>query len=192
MSSSELNLVNHFLIAMPNIDDPMFGGAVIYMCEHTERGALGLVINKPTEIDVATLFERINIKFSASLHSSPEANKQVMFGGPVHDDRGFVLHAPNGKYSSSINISQDIAFTTSRDVLEALAEGKGPERILVSIGYAGWSAGQLEQEMLNNGWLTVPADPAILFDLPIEHRHEAAIKLLGFDPMMLSGEVGHA
>ena len=115
-----------------------------------------------------------------------------MFGGPVHDDRGFVLHAPNGKYSSSINISQDIAFTTSRDVLEALAEGKGPERILVSIGYAGWSAGQLEQEMLNNGWLTVPADPAILFDLPIEHRHEAAIKLLGFDPMMLSGEVGHA
>lgn len=192
MPLPELNLVNHFLIAMPSIQDPMFGGAVIYMCEHNEHGALGIVINKPTDMNVETLFERINIAVDSSPENCPEIKKLVMFGGPVQEDRGFVLHVPMTNFSSTINISDQISFTTSRDVLEAVGQGRGPKRLLVSVGYAGWSAGQLENELLNNGWLTVQADPIILFDLPIEQRLAAAIKLLGFDPLMLSGQAGHA
>ena len=190
MHSSELNLVNHFLIAMPSMQDPMFSGTVVYICEHNERGALGVVINKPTDMNIETLFERINIDMGSDI--SPETKKLVMFGGPVQEDRGFVLHIPSGDYSSTIKISEHVSFTTSRDVLEAVAHGVGPKRLLLSVGYAGWSAGQLEHEIINNGWLTVPADPAILFELPIEQRLSAAIKLLGFDPLMLSGEAGHA
>ena len=115
-----------------------------------------------------------------------------MFGGPVQDDRGFVLHTPDAKFNSMLTISNDVAFTTSRDILEAIASGEGPEKMLVSIGYAGWSAGQLEQEISHNGWLTVSADPSIIFDLPISQRYTAAIKLLGFDPNKLTYEVGHA
>jgi putative transcriptional regulator len=188
----ELNLVNHFLIAMPSMRDPTFGGAVVYLCEHNERGALGVVINKPTEMNLETLFDRINLKLEIISADYPKTNKLVMFGGPVQDDRGFVLHAPAGNFSSTLKISDEIAFTTSRDVLEAVATGNGPERLLVSIGYAGWGAGQLEQEILHNGWLTVAADPAIMFDLPVERRFTAAINLLGIDPVMLTGEAGHA
>ena len=190
MPLSELNLANHFLIAMPSMQDPMFGGTVIYMCEHNDRGALGVVINKPTEMNIETLFDRINIDMGPEISS--ETKKLVMFGGPVQDDRGFVLHIPSGEYSSTIKISEHVSFTTSRDVLEEVAHGSGPKRLLVSVGYAGWGAGQLEDEIIKNGWLTVPADPAILFELPIEQRLSAAIKLLGFDPLMLSGEAGHA
>ena len=192
MSLPEFNLVNHFLIAMPSILDPLFGGAVIYMCEHNERGALGVVVNKPTDMNLETLFERIHIPVDNSPQSNSEIKKLVMFGGPVQEDRGFVLHVPSIDYSSTIHISDQICFTTSRDVLEAVGQGQGPERLLVSVGYAGWGAGQLEQEILDNGWLTVLADPAILFELPIEQRLAAAIKLLGFDPLMLSGQAGHA
>ena len=188
----ELNLVNHFLIAMPSMLDPMFGGSVIYLCEHNERGALGVVINKPTEMNLEALFDRINLKLDIVPADYPTTNKLVMCGGPVQDDRGFVLHAPAGNFSSTLKVCDDIAFTTSRDVLEAVASGNGPSRLLVSIGYAGWSAGQLEQEISRNGWLTVPADPAIMFDMPIERRFTAAIKLLGIDPVMLTGEAGHA
>ena len=188
----ELNLVNHFLIAMPSMLDPMFGGTVIYVCEHTDRGALGLVINKPTDMNLETLFQRINLKLDIIPDDFPETKKPVMFGGPVQDDRGFVLHAPAGYFSSTVKVSNEVSFTTSRDVLEAVAKGQGPTRLLVSVGYAGWGAGQLEQEISKNGWLTVPADPAILFDLPIENRFSAAIKLLGLDPVMLTGEAGHA
>ena len=115
-----------------------------------------------------------------------------MFGGPVQDDRGFVLHVPGAHYTSTLKISDEVAFTTSRDILEAGAQGRGPRNIMVSVGYAGWGAGQLEEEIIKNGWLTVPADTSILFDLPIEQRFNAAMKLLGFDPMMLSGDAGHA
>lgn len=192
MPISDLNLADHFLIAMPSTQDPMFGGSVIYLCEHNERGALGVIINKPTEMSIETLLERINIP----VHITPEicqgTKKLVMFGGPVQDDRGFVLHSPICDFTSTLKISDDMAFTTSRDVLEAVADGSGPKNILVSVGYSGWGPGQLEQEIIKNGWLTVPADRTILFDLPIEQRLAAAMKLLGFDPMMLSGEAGHA
>jgi putative transcriptional regulator len=192
MPISDLNLANHFLIAMPSMQDPMFGGSVVYLCEHNENGALGVIINKPTEMNIETLLERIDINVITTPDLCQDTKKLVMFGGPVQDDRGFVLHAPVADYTSTLKINDDIAFTTSRDVLEAVAEGRGPKNILVSVGYAGWGAGQLEEEIIKNGWLTVPADPVIMFDLPIEQRLVAAMKLLGFDPTMLSGEAGHA
>ncbi|MCU6434706.1 YqgE/AlgH family protein [Undibacterium sp. Jales W-56] len=191
-SDTTLNLTNHFLIAMPAMHDPIFGGTVIYLCEHNQRGAMGLVINRPTDMTLAGLFDRIDLQLEIIPDSHPMRQQPVMFGGPVQDDRGFVLHAPAGKFSSSLKVTDQIAFTTSRDVLEAVALGDGPAQVLVSIGYAGWSAGQLEQEIGANGWLTVAADARIMFDLPIEDRFTAAIKLLGIDPTMLAADAGHA
>jgi putative transcriptional regulator len=185
-----LNLANHFLIAMPSMQDPVFGGTVVYVCEHNENGVLGVVINKPTDMTMQVLFERIDLKLEAGLES--HVDEPIMFGGPVQDDRGFVLHTPGNHYSSSLTVTKDIAFTTSIDVLEAVAAGEGPPRMLVSIGYSGWSPGQLEDEISRNGWLTVGADPEILFDLPIEDRYTAAMRLLGIDPLMLTSEAGHA
>jgi len=192
MPLADLKLANHFLIAMPSMQDSMFAGSVVYLCEHDERGAMGVIINKPTEMTIETLLDRIDIKRSPTSELNQAAKQLVMFGGPVQDDRGFVLHAPKGKFSSTMKISDAVSFTTSRDVLEAVGQGRGPENILVSVGYAGWGAGQLEEEIIKNGWLTVEADPAVLFEMPIEQRLAAAIQLLGFDPMMLSGEAGHA
>ena len=188
---SGLNLANHFLIAMPSIQDPIFGGTVVYVCEHNEKGVLGVVINKPTDMTMEVLFDRVDLKLGEGLRSSV-VDEPIMFGGPVQDDRGFVLHSPGGRYSSSLTVTDDVAFTTSIDVLEAVANGAGPARMLVSIGYSGWSPGQLEEELSRNGWLTVAADARVLFDLPIEERYTAAIKLLGIDPLMLATEAGHA
>ncbi|WP_229218904.1 YqgE/AlgH family protein [Rugamonas brunnea] len=189
-ASAALNLANHFLIAMPSMEDPVFGGTVVYVCEHNENGVLGVVINKPTDMTMQVLFDRIDLK----LEDSPGAHidEPIMFGGPVQDDRGFVLHTPGARYSSSLTVTDEVAFTTSIDVLEAVAAGTGPQRMLVSIGYAGWSPGQLEEEISRNGWLTVGADAHILFDLPIEERYTAAMRLLGIDPLMLTSEAGHA
>lgn len=186
-----LNLANHFLIAMPAVEDPIFGGTVVYICEHNEKGVLGVVINKPTDMTMEILFERIDLQLADSMRPAVE-NAPIMFGGPVQDDRGFVLHTPGRRYSSSLNVTEEVAFTTSIDVLEAVAKGVGPKRLLVSIGYAGWSPGQLEEEISRNGWLTVGADAHVLFDLPVEQRYTAAIKLLGIDPLMLAPEAGHA
>lgn len=186
-----LNLANHFLIAMPSMNDPIFGGTVVYICEHNDKGVLGVVINKPTDMTMDVLFDRIDLKVADGLGASV-VDEPIMFGGPVQDDRGFVLHSPGGRYSSSLSVTDDVAFTTSIDVLEAVANGSGPRRMLVSIGYAGWSPGQLEEEISRNGWLTVGADTRVLFDLPIEERYTAAIKLLGIDPLMLASEAGHA
>ncbi|MFZ6863419.1 YqgE/AlgH family protein [Undibacterium sp. Ji67W] len=191
-SSTELNLTNHFLIAMPSMQDPVFGGSVVFICEHSPRGAMGMLINRPTDMNVAGLFDRIDLKMENIPDSHPMGKDPVMFGGPVQDDRGFVLHAPVGKYTSSLQVTDDIAFTTSRDVLEAIAAGDGPDRVLMSVGYAGWGAGQLEKEILDNQWLTVLADPEIVFSLPLEERFNAAIKLLGIDPLMLATIAGHA
>jgi putative transcriptional regulator len=188
---SELNLANHFLIAMPSMNDPIFGGTVVYICDHHDKGVLGVVINKPTDMTMDVLFDRIDLKVTDSLRPNV-VDEPIMFGGPVQDDRGFVLHSPGGRYSSSLSVTDDVAFTTSIDVLEAVANGTGPQRMLVSIGYAGWSPGQLEEEIARNGWLTVGADARVLFDLPIEERYIAAIKLLGIDPLMLATEAGHA
>jgi len=190
-AASGLNLANHFLIAMPSIQDPVFGGTVVYVCEHNDKGVLGVVINKPTDMTMETLFDRVDLKLAEGLRATV-VDEPIMFGGPVQDDRGFVLHSPGGRYSSSLSVTDDVAFTTSIDVLEAVASGGGPARMLVSIGYAGWSPGQLEEEISRNGWLTVGADVRVLFELPIEERYNAAIKLLGIDPLMLATEAGHA
>jgi putative transcriptional regulator len=189
-AESTLNLANHFLIAMPSMQDPVFGGTVVYVCEHNENGVLGVVINKPTDMTMHTLFERIDLKVESGLEGHDD--EPIMFGGPVQDDRGFVLHTPGHRYSSSLTVTEDVAFTTSIDVLEAVAAGEGPPRMLVSIGYSGWSPGQLEEEISRNGWLTVGADPEILFNMPIEDRYTAAMRLLGIDPLMLTSEAGHA
>ncbi|WP_338845882.1 YqgE/AlgH family protein [Massilia sp. W12] len=193
MRLPQLNLVNHFLIAMPSMHDPVFGGSVVYVCEHNENGALGVVINKPTDMTMQSLFDHIELSVEdGASRTSPMKSRPIMFGGPVQDDRGFVLHSPGGHYSSSLQVTENVVFTTSIDVLEAVATGAGPKQIMVSIGYSGWSPGQLEAEIARNGWLTVSADPSIIFDLPIEERYTAAMRLLGFDPALLASEAGHA
>lgn len=191
-SASELNLANHFLIAMPSMLDPVFGGTVVYLCEHNANGALGVIINKPTDMMMDVLFERIDLKLEISPSQKPFEKTPVMFGGPVQVERGFVLHTPDEPFSSMMKVSDDVALTTSKDVLEAVASGHGPQRVLVTLGCSGWSAGQLEEEIVRNGWLTVRADPGVIFDLPIEERFTAAMKLLGIDPTMLAGDAGHA
>ncbi len=188
----ELQLADHFLIAMPSMLDPVFGGTVVYVCEHTADGALGMIINRPTDMTMGVLFERLELSLEIGPHGESRSGKPVMFGGPVQVERGFVLHAPDDNYSSSLVVSEQVALTTSRDVLEAVAAGRGPERLIVTLGCAGWSAGQIEDEILRNGWLTVKADPAVLFDTPVEERFSAAMQLLGIDPTDLAGEAGHA
>ncbi len=187
-----LNLADHFLIAMPSMLDPVFSGSVVYLCEHNAEGALGVIINKPTDMTMDTLFERIDLQLEISEAGSLLHKRSVMFGGPVQVERGFVLHTPPGPYSSMIEVNSGVALTTSKDVLEAVGSGDGPEQFMVSLGCAGWGAGQLEDEIARNGWLTVAATPAIIFDTPAEERFSAALKLLGVDPMMLSSEAGHA
>ncbi|ATP30153.1 YqgE/AlgH family protein [Chromobacterium violaceum] len=183
-----LSLSHHFLIAMPGMGDPLFAKSLVYLCEHGEHGAMGLIINKPSGIAMAQLFDQIDLP----LDDEDTRTGLVYFGGPVQPDRGFVLHQPAGNWQSSLMVTDDIALTTSKDVLVAVSEGKKPEQLLISLGYAGWSAGQLEKEIADNGWLTVPAEPSIVFDLPYEERYDAAMALLGFDPSLLSSDVGHA
>jgi putative transcriptional regulator len=185
--SPPIDFSNQFLMAMPNMVEGSLAGSVIYVCEHTSKGALGLVINRPTDLTLGTLFERIDL----ILEIAPVKETPVFFGGPVQTDRGFVLHAPPGDYTSSIKLG-GLALTTSRDVLQAVADGTGPEQMLVTLGYAGWGAGQLESEMARNAWLNVSADPHIIFDVPPDERYPAALKLLGIDPIMLAGDAGHA
>jgi putative transcriptional regulator len=194
--ASRINLTNQFLIAMPGMVDPTFAGSVVYLCEHNEKGALGLVINKPVDIKLKNLFEKVEL----SLTREDIADEPVYFGGPVHTERGFVLHEriqavgeEGSPYNSTLAVAGgELDMTTSKDVLEALAEGSGPKKLLVTLGYSGWGAGQLEDELSRNGWLTVGADPKVIFDTPVEQRYDRALSLLGFDPRMLSQEAGHA
>jgi putative transcriptional regulator len=192
MATDGINLTNQFLIAMPGMADDTFSGAVVYLCEHSEKGALGLVINKPIDITLANLFEKVDL----SLEGSELAAQPVYFGGPVQTERGFVLHEPQGDqaqaFNSTLQVPGGLEMTTSKDVLEALSHGQGPKRVLVTLGYAGWSAGQLEDEIGRNGWLTVDAEPGIIFDTPVAERYDRALALLGIDPRMLSQEAGHA
>jgi len=190
--AGSINLTNQFLIAMPGMADESFNGSVVYLCEHTERGALGLVINKPIDITLRHLFERVDL----SLEREDLAQSPVFYGGPVQTERGFVLHErlsdDGGSYSSTLTVPGGLEMTTSRDVLEALSHGAGPRKVLITLGYAGWGAGQLEDELARNGWLTVDADPDVIFDTPVEQRYSRALLLLGVDPGMLSQEAGHA
>ena len=192
MASDGINLTNQFLIAMPGMADDTFSGTVVYLCEHSEKGALGLVINKPIDITLANLFETVDL----SLEGSDLAEQPVYFGGPVQTERGFVLHEPQANdaqaFSSTLQVPGGLEMTTSKDVLEAMSHGQGPRRVLVTLGYSGWSAGQLEDEIGRNGWLTVDAEPEIIFATPVAERYDRALALLGIDPRMLSQEAGHA
>lgn len=191
------HLANQFLIAMPGMVDENFAGSVIYLCDHSSTGAMGLVINKPTDVDLATVFDKVDLK----LEIQTKAAEPVYFGGPVQTDRGFVLHEQKQgehttHYSSSLRIPGGLAMTTSKDVLEEVAAGHGPSRFLMTLGYAGWSAGQLEDEIARNGWLNIPApteDMAhIIFDTPDEYKYQNVLGLLGIDLGFLSSDAGHA
>ena len=192
MSTGSINLTNQFLIAMPGMAGDTFAGTVIYMCEHTDKGALGLVINKPIDIKLKNLFEKVEL----TLDRDDLAEEPVYFGGPVQTERGFVLHeqldGEGPHYNSSLQIPGGLEMTTSKDVLEALSQGAGPKRVLVTLGYSGWGAGQLEDEMKRNSWINVSAAPEIIFDTPVEQRYDKALSLLGIDARMLSQEAGHA
>ena len=183
-----MNLTSHFLIAMPAMVDPNFAHTLTYVCDHNKDGALGLVVNKPIDMTLSALFEQIDVPLADDvLRVSP-----VHFGGPVQVDRGFVLHRPLGNWQSTLAINDELGLTTSKDVLEAVGRGEGPKDVLVSLGYAGWSAGQLEHELSQNAWLTVEADADLVFGMPPEQRLSAAMQLLGIDYSRLSEDVGHA
>lgn len=184
----KVNLTQHFLIAMPNMVDPHFARTLTFICEHNEQGALGVVVNRPIDMNLQTLFEQISIPTDSDVFRSIP----VHFGGPVQVDRGFVLHKPLGQWQSTLAVSQEIGLTTSKDILEAVARGEGPEQILVTLGYAGWAPGQLEHELAQNAWLTVQAKPEVIFELPAEQRLAAAMSLLGIDYASLSEQAGHA
>ena len=201
-------LSHHFLIAMPGLEDPTFAKSVVYVCEHSERGAMGLIINKPGDLSLKHLFEKVELP----LHRQDLLQSNVLHGGPVQTERGFVLHdpmlekdsvdsenssaeaaaTPNSIYASTLSVPGGLAMTTSKDVLEAMANGSGPQRVVITLGYASWGEGQLESEIGENSWLTVPADPAVIFDTPIEQRYDKALGLLGLQAWMLSSEAGHA
>lgn len=201
-------LSHHFLIAMPGLEDPTFAKSVVYLCEHSERGAMGLIINKPGDLSLKHLFEKVELP----LQRQDLLQCNVLHGGPVQTERGFVLHdpmlekdsvdsensnteavaTPNSIYASTLSVPGGLAMTTSKDVLEALANGSGPRRVVVTLGYASWGEGQLESEIGENSWLTVPADPSVIFDTPIEQRYDKALSLLGLQAWMLSSEAGHA
>jgi putative transcriptional regulator len=185
---SSIDLTHHFLIAMPNMADPYFAKTLTYICEHNDQGALGLVVNRPIDMTLQALFERLSL----SLRSRELRDAPIYFGGPVQTDRGFVLHEPAGDWQATLRVGDAIGLTTSKDILEAVGRGEGPTRMLVTLGYAGWSPGQLEHELSQNAWLTVQARDAILFDLPAEERLAAAMELLGLDYARLQDTAGHA
>jgi putative transcriptional regulator len=181
-------LTNQFLIAMPTLEDPNFFHSVTYICEHNEEGALGLVINRPLDMQLGEILEHIQVQ-----ESTPEARQiPVHLGGPVQQDRGFVLHSPLGQWEATLKVTDRIGITSSIDILKAIATNEGPENSLVALGYAGWGSGQLEQELADNAWLSCPADPDILFNTPDGARWKAAAGSLGIDLDLLSGEAGHA
>jgi putative transcriptional regulator len=191
--SPTINLTHHFLIAMPGLDDEAFAKSVIYMCEHTERGALGLIINKPSDINLKGLFDKVELP----LRREDLTDALVFHGGPVQTERGFVLHeslmpGQESVYASTMTIPGGLEMTTSKDVLEALSTGAGPRRVFVSLGYSAWGEGQLESEISDNSWLTVEADMSVIFDTPAAERYEKAMLLLGVQSWTLSPEAGHA
>jgi putative transcriptional regulator len=195
--SASINLTHHFLIAMPGLEDETFSKSVVYMCEHNTKGAMGLIINKPGSISLRHLFDKVELP----LRRDDLMQSQVLHGGPVQTERGFVLHDPmvldnkdkdEAIYASTLSVPGGLAMTTSRDVLEALSNGSGPRRVLVTLGYASWGEGQLESEIGENSWLTVEADASVIFDTPLEQRYERALSLLGLQPWMLSPDAGHA
>jgi putative transcriptional regulator len=188
-----VNLTGHFLIAMPGMTDPFFSKSVTFICSHNQDGAMGVIINRPTDVTYETLFEKINVELLNSLI----AQNPVLYGGPVQPERGFVLHQPAGEWDSTMTISENTALTTSKDILESVAIGAGPEKMLLTLGYAGWVPGQLEQEIAQNSWLSVQAKDVttlhkILYEIQYDDKLNATLALLGVNPAMLSDVAGHA
>ena len=186
------SLAHHFLIAMPAMTDPNFSRTLTYVCEHNAEGAIGIIINRPMDMTLASLFDRDSIDLEEGEPQQRFGALPVYFGGPVQTDRGFVLHRPGGTWQSTLLVNADMALTSSRDILQMMGRAGEPADVLVSLGYAGWSAGQLEWELAQNAWLTVEAAPAVIFDLPPEERLPAAMQLLGVDFANLSEVAGHA
>ena len=182
------NLTNHFLIAMPQLEDPNFARSVTYICAHNEDGAMGIVVNRALDMTLGEILDQVEVPSTLAA----VGERQVYLGGPVHTDRGFVLHRPAQNWQSSISVTAEGALCTSRDILEAIARGDGPDDTLVALGYAGWSAGQLEAEIAQNAWLSGPADLDIVFKIPAEQRWQRAAALLGVDLHYISHDVGHA
>ncbi|MGH8283404.1 MAG: YqgE/AlgH family protein [Gammaproteobacteria bacterium] len=181
-------LVNQFLIAMPSLNDPNFQQSVVYVCEHNADSALGIVVNRPTQVVLGDIFKQLSIEAG----DRQLAQRPVFQGGPVQMERGFVIHEPAGAWEATLKIGDNLGVTTSRDVLAAMARGAGPQKTFVALGYAGWSAGQLETELASNSWLSTPADRGIIFETPVEQRWQAAARLIGVDISLLSGDAGHA
>jgi len=182
-----MDLTDQFLIAMPSLADPNFHGTVTYLCAHNDDGAMGIVINRPLELMVSEVLGHLDIAVSAAeVQRTP-----VLQGGPVQRDRGFVIHEPAGDWDAVLKVGERIGVATSRDILAAMARGEGPERALIALGYAGWGAGQLEREVLDNAWLSGPSDSEIIFDVPYGERWERATRKLGVDPEKLMGQAGH-
>ena len=182
------SLTGHFLIAMPALNDGLFNHAVTYICEHDENGSFGVIINQPSNIKLKQIIKEMKIESS----SEYDEEQVIYMGGPVDQGRGFILHRPAGNWSSSLKVKNNVTLTTSKDILQAIANSQGPEDCIVTLGYAGWSAGQLEQEMASNTWLNCPADEQIIFNTPVEQRWQAAADLIGVDLSLLSNDTGHA
>ena len=181
-------LTNQFLVAMPTLEDPNFRESVTLICEHNERGALGIIINRPMNVVLDDVLKQLDL----TARDLTTGAASVYMGGPVQPERGFVIHSPQGEWEATLKVGDNLGVTTSRDVLAALAVGSGPKQVFVALGYSGWSAGQLEEELKSNSWLSVPADAGIIFDTPAEQRWQAAARLLGVDLSLLSGDAGHA
>lgn len=183
----ESTLRNQFLVAMPSLEDEHFAQTVSLLCEHNDDGAIGLVINRPLELTLADMMGQMGLEVGAV-----DRSVAVYWGGPVQPERGFVIHGPPGGWESCMALTEELYITTSRDILRAIGEGRGPDRYVVALGYAGWSEGQLEQELLANAWLNTPVDQQILFHLPARDRWQAATRLLGVDVTQFTGSAGHA
>ncbi len=186
--TEKLSLTNQFLIAMPALHDPNFFHSVTYICEHNEEGAMGITINRPLDIVLGEILRQTDIPCD----SDEINNTPVFLGGPVQNERGFVIHRPHGEWDATLTVSDTICVTSSKDILEAIAEGTAPEDHLVALGYAGWGEGQLEQEIAKNAWISVPASDGIIFNTPYNQRWEAAAALAGVDLSRLSNDIGHA
>lgn len=181
------SLRNHFLIAMPSLNESIFSHTITYLCDHSSAGAMGLVINQPLGIELVHIYRQLDCDPGG--HAATSA---VLCGGPVQPERGFILHTADRQWETSLTVTDDVMLTASRDIVESICQGNGPEKFLVALGYAGWGAGQLEDEIASNSWLTLPADSAILFDTAVEQRWAAASKSLGIDLNLISGTAGHA
>jgi putative transcriptional regulator len=187
MIEATANFTNHFLIAMPGLADPFFARTVTYLCQHNEDGALGIIVNRQSELTLSDIMEQMEIE----VREEAVGQIPVYFGGPVQPDRGFILHEPSRVWTSTLKVSDSISLTTSRDILEAISQGEGPEKILVALGYAGWGKGQLEQEIVQNSWLNAPAEQSIIFNQPVGNRWKAAAGLMGVDISLLTAPAGH-